>query len=273
VFLIFALLMSRATRARNELEQRVAERTADLTRANEDLKLEIAQRKRTEAELRNSEAYLAEAQRLTHTASFALHIASRKIIHWSQEHFRLFGFDPEGGVPTLEVVLQRIHPDDIERVEKVYETATREKMGYEVEYRIILPNGTMKHIHMLAHPVFSASRDLVEYVGTLVDVTERKRADEERERLRQVQADLARIARVTTMGELTASLAHEIKQPIAAAVTDANTCLRWLTRDHPNVEEAREAASRMVKDTTRANDIISRIRLMFNKEASQRELT
>ena len=172
----------------------------------------------------------------------------------------------------MEVVLQRIHPDDRKRVEKIYETATREKMGYEVEYRIILPNGTMKHIHMLAHPVFSASRDLVEYVGTLVDVTERKRADEERERLRQVQADLARISRVTTMGELTASLAHEIKQPIAAAVTDANTCLRWLTRDHPDVEEAREAASRMVKDTTRANDIISRIRLMFNKEASQREL-
>ncbi len=169
VFLIFALLMIRATRARNELEQRVAERTAELTRANEDLKLEIAQRKRTEAELRDSEAYLAEAQRLTHTASFALNIASRKIVHWSQEHFRLFDFDPEGGVPPLEVVLQRIHPDDRKRVEKIYETATREKMGYEVEYRIILPNGTMKHIHMLAHPVFSASRDLVEYVGTLVD--------------------------------------------------------------------------------------------------------
>src|SRR5436853_5168451 len=110
--------------------------------------------------------------------------------------------------------------------------------------------------------------------GTLVsaavrDVTERARSEEA---LRQTQADLARISRVTTMGELTASLAHEIKQPIAAAVTDANTCLRWLTRDHPDVEEAREAASRMVKDTTRANDIISRIRLMFNKEASQREL-
>ena len=272
VFLIFALLMSRATRARNELEQRVAERTADLTRANEDLKLEIAQRKRKEAELRDSEAYLAEAQRLTHTASFALNIAGRKIVHWSQEHFRLFGFDPAQGVPTLEVVLQRIHPDDMERVGKVYETATREKTGYEVEYRINLPNGTTKHIHMIAHPVFGASHELVEYVGTIVDVTERKRADEERERLRQAQADLARIARVTTMGELTASLAHEIKQPIAAAVTDANTCLRWLMRDQPDVEEAREAAARMVKDTTRANDIISRIRLMFNKEASQREL-
>src|SRR5207248_5505584 len=162
--------------------------------------------------------------------------------------------------------------DDIERVEKVYETATREKMGYEVEYRIILPNGTMKHIHMLAHPVFSASRDLVEYVGTLVDVTERKRADEERERLRQTQADLAHISRVTTMGELTASLAHEIKQPIAAAVTDANTCLRWLGRDQPDLAEAREAVSRIIKDASRAADILSRVRLLFEKGTPQREL-
>jgi len=161
VFLIFALLMNRATRARNELEQRVAERTADLTRANEDLKLEIAQRERTEAELRNSEAYLAEAQRLTHTASFALNIASRKIVHWSQEHFRLFGLDPEAGFPSLEAVRQLIHPADVEGVDEIYETAIREKTGYEVECRIILPNSTIKHIHIVAHPVFSSSRDLV----------------------------------------------------------------------------------------------------------------
>src|SRR4029077_4826439 len=90
--------------------------------------------------------------------------------------------------------------------------------------------------------------------------------------LRQAQADLAHINRVTTMGELTASLAHEVNQPIAAAVTDANTCLRWLTRDRPDVEEARQAASRIVKDATRAGEIISRIRLLFKKGAAQREL-
>jgi signal transduction histidine kinase len=101
---------------------------------------------------------------------------------------------------------------------------------------------------------------------------ERKRAREERERLRQAQADLAHINRVTTMGELTASMAHEVNQPIAAAVTDANTCLRWLTREHPDVEEAREAASRMAKDATRAADIISRIRLLFKKGTAEREL-
>jgi signal transduction histidine kinase len=103
-------------------------------------------------------------------------------------------------------------------------------------------------------------------------VTERKRAEEERERLRQVQADLAHINRVTTMGELTASLAHEIKQPIAAAVTNAKTCLRWLGRDEPDVAEAREAASRLVKDAMRAADIISKVSLLFKKDVLQREL-
>jgi signal transduction histidine kinase len=116
------------------------------------------------------------------------------------------------------------------------------------------------------------SGEVAEVVGTVMDVTERKRAEEERERLRQAQADLAHIARVTTMGELTASLAHEIKQPIAAAATNAKTCLRWLGRDQPDVAEAREAASRIVKDVTRASDIISRIGLLFKKETPQREL-
>ena len=115
----------------------------------------------------------------------------------------------------------------------------------------------------------NASGDLFEFVGSSTDITERKRAEEA---LRQAQADLARVSRVTTMGELTASLAHEVNQPIAAAVTNANTCLRWLTRDHPDVEEARDAASRIVKDGTRAAEIISRIRLLFKKGSPQREL-
>src|SRR6266852_2122626 len=127
-------------------------------------------------------------------------------------------------------------------------------------------------MHGVGHPVFNPSGDVGEFVGILMDVTERRRADEERERLRQVQADLAHLSRVTTMGELTASLAHEIKHPIAAAVTNAKTCLRWLGRDEPNVAEACEAASRLVKDVTRAADIISRISLLFKKGALQREL-
>ncbi len=130
----------------------------------------------------------------------------------------------------------------------------------------------MKYVRSTGHPVRSISGDVLEYVGTSIDVTERKRAEEERERLRQAQEDLAHVNRVTTMGELTASLAHEVNQPITAAATDANACLRWLTRDDPDVEEARAAASRIVKDAMRAADIISRIRLLFTKGTPQREL-
>jgi len=146
-----------------------------------------------------------------------------------------------------------------------------EKSEFELKYRIVHPGGEIRHIHLVGHPVLSPSGDLVEFVGTVMDVTERKRAEEERERLRQLQADLAHLNRVTTMGELTASLAHEIKQPIAAAVTDAKTCLRWLGRDDPDLAEARDAASRMVKDVMRAADIISRISLLFTKGSLQRE--
>jgi PAS domain S-box-containing protein len=111
-----------------------------------------------------------------------------------------------------------------------------------------------------------------EGVAFVMDITERKRAEEERERLRQALADLAHVTRVTTMSELTVSLAHEIKQPMAAAVTNAKTCLRWLGRDEPDLAEARDAAARVVKDVMRASDIISRIGLLFKKGASQREL-
>jgi signal transduction histidine kinase len=152
------------------------------------------------------------------------------------------------------------------------ESASREKREFEFDYRIVHPGGGIRDIHTVGHPVFSPSGDLIEFVGTVMDITERKRAEEERERLRQVQADLAHLSRVTTMSELTASLSHEIKQPISAAMTNAKTCLRWLGRDDPDIAEGREAAARMVKDVTRAADIISRISLLFKKGSLQQEL-
>jgi len=151
------------------------------------------------------------------------------------------------------------------------ESTGLEKAHSEMDYRIVLADGTIRHLHSVARPVVNESGEVVEVVGTSMDVTERKRTEEQRERLRQAQADLAHVTRVTTMGELTASLAHEINQPIAAAITNSNTCLRWLARDPPDVKEAREAASRIAKDATRAADIISRIRLLFKKGAPQRE--
>jgi PAS domain S-box-containing protein len=222
--------------------------------------------------LRRSENYLAEAQRLTHTASWAWRVSGRDFLHLSEEWYRIYGFDPGKGLPAWEAVLQRVHPEDRARWQGVLDRATDEKSDYEMEYRALLPSGNIKYIKTVGHPVFNASGQLVQFVGSATDVTERKRAEEERERLRQVQADLARVNRVTTMGELTASLAHEVNQPIAAAVTNANTCLRWLTRDNPDVEEARAAAMRIVKDGTRAGEIIGRIRLLFKKGTPQREL-
>jgi PAS domain S-box-containing protein len=221
-------------------------------------------------ELQRREAYLEEAQRLSHTGSWAWNVGSKQIF-WSAETFRIFDFDPNSMTPTTENFLGRVHPDDRGSIE-LSETELLKGNDAEYNYRIILPKGSIRYITSVAHPIRNDSGEVIEFVGTVMDVTERKRAEEERERLRLVQADLAHLSRVTTMGELTASLAHEIKQPITAALTNAKTSLRWLGRDNPEVEEAREATLRMIQDVTRAADIISRISLLFKKGALQREL-
>jgi PAS domain S-box-containing protein len=236
--------------SRNQLEIKVAERTAELQR---------------------SEAYLAEAQRLTHTGSWACNVRSREVIHSSEEHSRLYGFDPDRGLPSFEQLFDRIHPDDRDRALESLERACGAGTDVDMQFRVALPDGTTRYLHGVGHPVFKPSGDVAEFVGTVIDVTDRRRADEERETLRRAQADLAHVTRVTTMGELTASLAHEIKQPIAAAATDAATCLRWLGRDRPDLAEACDAASRVVKDVTRAADIISSISALFRKGPLERE--
>ena len=425
-------------RLNEELEQRVLQRTSQLTIVNRELTKEVHQRQRAEAALLRSEAYLAEGQRLTHTGSWACNLATREILYSSEEHSRLYGFDPERGVPRFEEMVRRIHPEDRSRVIELAENATSAGKDFESDFRLLLPDGTTRYVHGVGHPVFNPSGTLAELVGILIDVTERRLAEalrdgesrilemiardapleqilenlvrvleaqfagllcsvllldadglhmrhgaapnlpepynkaidgirigpkagscgtamyrrepvivtdiledplwesyravvapygfracwstpilapsgqalgsftmycreprgpspaetralemathlagiaierklarEERERLRHAQTDLAHINRVTTMGELTASLAHEIRQPIAAAATNAKTCLLWLGRDCPNIEEASQAASRMVKDVTRAADIIGSISLLFKKGALQREL-
>jgi PAS domain S-box-containing protein len=233
---------------------------------------DITERKRAEVVLRQTEAYLEDAQRLSHTGSWARVSATGAMRYWSAECYSVLGFEPHNGPPPFETFLQHVHPDDRAKVRETAENAGRQKVDYELDYRIVHPGGNIRDIHTIAHPVLSPSRDVVEFVGTVMDVTERRQAEKERERLRQVQADLAHISRATTMGELTASLAHEINQPIAAAATDARTCLRWLAREQPDIGEARESAARMVNAVTRAADIISRLRQLFKKGAPQTNL-
>jgi len=228
--------------------------------------IDIEERHRAEDALRRSEAYLAEAQRLSKTGSFGWSVSTGEI-RWSEETFRIFQYD-RTTKPTVELILQRVHPEDAVHVKQMIESASMNGKDFEHEYRLVMPDNSVKYVHVVAHALSDKS-ERIEFIGAVKDETERKRAEEA---LREAQANLARVSRVTTMGELTASLAHEIKQPIAAAVTNAQTCLRWLGRDQPDVAEAREAAARNIKDVTRASDIISSISLLFKKGALQREL-
>jgi PAS domain S-box-containing protein len=231
-----------------------------------------AQHRGVEEALRRSEMYLAEAQRLSHTGTCVFNATTLLYHYWSNECYRIWGFDPLQGLPSRETVWQRIHPDDRDRVSEGVQEALRQKRDYAGEFKIVLPDGTLKYLAASMHHLFSAGGEIVEVIGTHIDVTERKRAEHQRERLRQLEGDLARINRVSTMGELAASLAHEIKQPIACIAADATAVSSWLRRDPPEIAEACESTSHIINSATRVARIVDRNRALYSRETKQREL-
>jgi PAS domain S-box-containing protein len=237
-----------------------------------NLLTDIDDRKRAEQALQQTQFYLREAQKLTHTGSWVFNPADGTWAHVSEEWCLIFGFDPADGSPNWEKRLDRIHPDDRLAWKNAIERAIAEKTDYDVTFRIVLPGGILKWIRSVAHPVVSATGDLVQFLGSSTDITEHKRAEQEHEKLRQLEAELAHINRVSMLGEMAASLAHEIKQPIAAAITCANSCIEWLAHDPPNIERALASAAKIDRYGTRAAEIIDRIRSFYKKSPPQREL-
>jgi PAS domain S-box-containing protein len=217
--------------------------------------------------LRREQAYLAEAQALTHTGSWAANFHTGVNHHVSDEIYRLHGFDPSQGPLALDAFRKTIHPDDASLVDTALTNAIHAGTDFEIpEYRIRLPNGDIRFLRAIGH--HSPSGEMGEFVGITMDITERRRYEEERERLRQLEADLARVNRVNMLGELAAALAHEIKQPITAAITNANALSRWLTRDPPELDRARATAARIEEEANRAANIIDSLRAFYKKGTS-----
>jgi PAS domain S-box-containing protein len=234
--------------------------------------IDITEQELLTQELERQQAHLTEAQKLTHTGSWAWRLVDRKMVHLSEEWYRIYGFDPAMGAPTREEYLERVHPEDRLKWKGMGERAIVEKADYDQEFRILLPNGMVKWIHTVGHPVLSNSGDLEGFVGSSTDITQLKSAEQEREKLRQLEADLAHTNRVSTLGEMAASLAHEIKQPIAAAMISANSCIEWLAHEPPNLDRARAAAAKIDKYGNRAAEIIDHIRSLYRKSPPRTEL-
>jgi PAS domain S-box-containing protein len=214
-------------------------------------------------ELRREQAYLAEAQRLTHAGSWASNLLTRQVFHSSDENNRLYGFDVSEYPNPFDLHYSSILAEDEPALTAKLENAIRAGADFDVEYRIRRADGAIRFLRGIGH--HNPAQEVGEYLGITMDITDQKHAEKEREKLRQLEADLAHINRVNMMGELAAALAHEIKQPIAASITSANALQRWLAHDPPDLERARAAAARMEEDANRAADVISSLQSFYKR--------
>jgi signal transduction histidine kinase/GAF domain-containing protein len=217
------------------------------------------------ADLQRNEAFLAEGQRMSRTGSWHWNVSSGAVI-WSEEHYRIFDRDPHAPVPTFETFLESVHPEDRAFIQQKAELAVRTGSRFDFDFRIILRNGSLKYLHGVGRPVAGKAEGTIEYIGATMDVTERKQREEA---LRDAQTDLVHVTRLTTMGELTASIAHEVSQPLTAIVTTAETSLLWLERDPPNLDRVRRCAERIIRDGHHAGDVIRSIRGMVRKSSPE----
>jgi predicted ATPase/signal transduction histidine kinase/GAF domain-containing protein len=229
-----------------------------------ELSNENRERRKAEADLRRSEAALAEAQQISHTGNWRWKVGTGEV-SWSAEHFHILAFDPATTRPSYAAFVERIDAEDRPSLEQAIQRAVRERSRFQHEYRIVLPDGSVKHLQSVGQPDVTESGDL-EFVGTVMDITERRHAEEA---LRSTQAELARVARLTTMGELAASLSHEINQPLGAIVTLGEAGLRWLNRGEPDLDEARNALSSMVRNAERAGGVIRGLRALAKQSGPQ----
>jgi signal transduction histidine kinase len=229
--------------------------------------LEAQVRVRTE-QLRRSEALLAEAQRLSSTGSFSWRVATDEIT-WSEELYRIY--ELQIGVPvTLGLIRSRVHPEDTSLIEKMKMAAQAPGGGtaFEWQYRLMMPDRSIKYLHAVARPTRDRDGQL-EYIAAVQDVTARRQSEEA---LDQARSELARVARVTSLGTLAASIAHEINQPLSGIVTNASTCLRMLTAEPPDVQGALETGRRTIRDANRASEVITRLRALFGRKDPAYEL-
>jgi signal transduction histidine kinase len=243
-------------------ERRVLVTFRDITARKQ---AEAAERKRVQEKLRRSEALLAEAQRLSSTGTFSWQVATDEIT-WSEQTYRIFECDPAEPV-TLQLIGTRLHPEDIPAFEEMLLRQEREGTDFEHEHRLRMPDQSVKYLHVVARATRD-QEDHLKYIGWVQDVTERRLSEAA---LAKAQSELAHVARVTSLGALTASIAHEVNQPLSGIITNASTCLRMLATDPPNIGGALETARRTIRDGRRASDVIARLRALFSKQDTATE--
>jgi PAS domain S-box-containing protein len=234
--------------------------------AIQSLDAKLRQHNREQDRLRRHMDYFALGQKITRTGSWAWNLSSGELF-WSREHFRIFGLDPENNKVSYHVFFRMIHADERAHVEREFQEAVRAGRDFDSEYRIVRPDGQLRYIESHAYPVFGESGELMEYVGTAADITEQRQGEES---LGSMQAQLAQASRAITLGQLMATIAHEVNQPLAALVANAGAAVRWLAGDPPRIDKARQALTRIARDANRASNVIARIRALTGGTDVQR---